>query len=298
MPDAGDMERRSWLDMLKATFSSFMKDKAPMRAAALSYYTAFALPPLLILITMVAGAVWSPDQVAQALERQFTGLIGPEGSATVRDMIASGERSGRGIGALLGFAGLLFGATGALVSLQDALNAIWNVKADPKSGGLRGFLLKRLLSLGMILGLGFLLVVSLAASAALAALSDMIGTEGIVMQAVGTVVSLAILSVIFAAIYKFLPDAEVTWQDVWVGGAVTALLLELGKLLLGLYLGAKNPGSAFGAASALAVILVWIYYAAMLVLLGAEFTQKFAARRGHVIGETKTAEGAESARAA
>lgn len=281
------MATRSWAASLKATFKDFMRDKAPKRAAALSYYTAFALPPLLILITMVAGAIWSPDQVAQALERQFSGMIGPDGAATVRGMVASGDKANGALGTVLGLLGLIFGATGALISLQDALNAVWNVKEDPKSGGIKGFLLKRLLSLGMILGLGFLLVVSLAASAALAAVSDMIGTEGIVMQIIGTGVSLAILSFIFAAIYKYLPDADVRWGDVWVGGVVTAVLLELGKLLLGLYLGAKNPGTAFGAASALAVILVWIYYSAMLVLLGAEFTQQYAARRGHVIGEVR-----------
>lgn len=283
------MTTQSWPTTLKATFKDFMADKAPMRAAALSYYTAFALPPLLILITMVAGAIWSPDQVAQSLERQFAGMIGPEGAATVRNMVASADRSNGIVGSLLGFAGLIFGATGALISLQDALNAVWNVEADPKTGGIKGLLFKRLLSLGMILGLGFLLVVSLAASAALAALSEMIGTEGVVMQAIGTIVSLAILSLIFAAIYKYLPDADVRWSDVWVGGVVTAILLELGKLLLGLYLGAKNPGTAFGAASALAVILVWIYYSAMLVLLGAEFTQQYAARRGHQIGHASSA---------
>jgi membrane protein len=278
------MANQSWSATLKNTFKDFMRDKAPMRAAALSYYTAFALPPLLILITMIAGAVWSPDQVARALEQQFSGMIGAEGASTVRNMVASGERSNGTLGTVLGFAGLIFGATGALISLQDALNAVWNVKVDPKSGGIKGFLLKRLLSLGMILGLGFLLVVSLAASAALAALSSMIGNEGVVMQVIGTGVSLAILSFIFAAIYKYLPDADVTWGDVWIGGVVTAVLLEVGKLALGLYLGAKTPGTAFGAASALAVILVWIYYSAMLVLLGAEFTQQYAARRGHVIG--------------
>ena len=279
------MKRRSWAATLKGTFRDFMADKAPMRAAALSYYTAFALPPLLILITMVAGAIWSPEEVGRALETQFSGLIGPDGATTVRDMVASGRQSNGAVGTILGLAGLIFGATGALVSLQDALNAIWNVKEDPGNGGIRRFVLKRLLSLGMILGLGFLLVVSLAVSAALAALSAVVGREGIVMQTLGTVVSLAILGFIFAAIYKFLPDADVAWSDVWVGGMVTAMLLELGKLLLGLYLGAKNPGTAFGAASALAVILVWIYYSAMLVLLGAEFTQQFAARRGHVIGD-------------
>ena len=283
------MEKQSWLGMLRAAARDFMEDKCPMRAAALSYYTAFALPPLLILLTMIAGAVWSPDEVAGALESQFAGMIGPDGARTVRDMVNTGERSGGALGTILGFAGLLFGATGALVSLQDALNAVWEVRQDPRTGGLKNFLLKRLLSLGMILGLGFLLVVSLAVSTVLSALGDVIGNESVIMQVVGVLVSLSVLSVIFAAIFKYLPDVEVRLGDVWAGSLVTAVLLEVGKLLLGLYLGSRNPGSAFGVASALAVLLVWIYYAAMLVLLGAELTQQLAARRGHTIGLTKRA---------
>ena len=278
------MEQKSWVATIKAAFKDFMDDKCPMRAAALSYYTAFALPPLLILLTMIAGAVWSPDQVTRAIETQFSGMIGPESAATVREMIRTGERSDGTLGTILGVAGLLFGATGALISLQDALNAVWEVRQDPKATGITHFLLKRLLSLGMILGLGFLLIVSLAVSAALSALGDAIGNDTIVMQAVGMLVSLAVLSVIFAAIFRLLPDTDVQWRDVWVGALVTAVLLEVGKMLLGLYLGSKNPGSAFGAASALAVLLVWIYYAAMLVLLGAELTQAIAARRGRFIG--------------
>lgn len=279
----------SWLGTARTAFRDFMEDKCPMRAAALSYYTAFALPPLLILVTMTAGAVWSPDEVTRAIETQFAGMIGPESAGTVRDMIRTGEQSSGPLGTLLGFAGLLFGATGALVSLQDALNAVWEVKQDPKARGIKHFFLKRLLSLGMILGLGFLLIVSLAVSAALSALGEAIGNESVVMQVVGVLVSLVTLIVIFAAIYKYLPDTDVPWGVVWVGGVVTAVLLELGKVLLGLYLGSKNPGSAFGAASALAVILVWIYYSAMLVLLGAELTQAIASRRGHIIGEQKRA---------
>ena len=281
------MEQQSWLGTIKTAFKDFMEDKCPMRAAALSYYTAFALPPLLILLTMIAGAVWSPDEVAGALESQFAGMIGPDGARTVRDMVNTGERSNGALGTILGFAGLLFGATGALVSLQDALNAVWEVRQDPKAGGVKNFLLKRLLSLGMILGLGFLMVVSLAVATILSALGDAIGNESVIMQVIGVLVSLSVLSVIFAAIFKYLPDVDVRWGDVWAGALVTAMLLEVGKLLLGLYLGTRNPGSAFGVASALAVLLVWIYYAAMLVLLGAELTQALAGRRGHSIGSAK-----------
>lgn len=272
------------LSVIKAAFRDFMEDKCPMRAAALSYYTAFALPPLLILVTMIAGAVWSPAEVTRGIESQFSGMIGPDAAGTVHDMLDTSKRSNGTLATVLGFLGLLFGATGALISLQDALNMVWEVKEDPKSGGIAGFLRKRLLSLGMILGLGFLLIVSLAVSAALSALGKAIGNESVVMQVVGMLVSLAVLTVIFAAIFRYLPDVEVRWGDVWLGALLTAILLEVGKMLLGLYLGSRNPGSAFGAASALAVLLVWIYYAAMLVLLGAELTQAIAAKRGHVIG--------------
>jgi len=275
---------RGPLAILKSSAKDFMADNCMLRAAALSYYTVFALPPLLILLTMLVGAIWSPETVQQALQTQFAGLVGADGGKVVSDMIASGQRGNRNVlGTVLGFAGLLFGATGAFVSLQEALNRVWEVKPDPARGGLKIFLTKRLLSLGMLMGFVFLMVVSLAVTAALSALKTAIGDVGIVLQVVNVVVSLVILGGIFATMFKYLPDAQIAWKDVAVGGIATALLFELGKFVIGLYLGRGNPTRAFGAASALAVIFIWVYYAGILVLFGAEFTKEWAQRRGQGI---------------
>jgi len=271
------------VQLVKATASDFSHDQCGLRAAALGYYTVFALPPLLILLITVAGFVWSPDAIQRAVETQFGDLTGPDGARAVRDMVSSAHHGHRGIvGTVLGSAGLIFGATGAFLALQEALNVVWEVGPDPARGGVRQFITKRLLSLGMVMGLGFLLAVSLALTALLSALGGMLG-NGMLMQALALLLSTAILTLVFAAMFKFLPDATVAWRSVWVGGIVTAVLFELGKFALGLYLGHSQPGNAFGAASALAVILIWIYYAGMLVLFGAEFTQHFAAQRGHTI---------------
>jgi membrane protein len=298
-------EKRGVLGIAKAALRDFMADECGVRAAALCYYTVFALPPLLMLLLIVAGAVWGADAVSAALEKQFAGLLGAEGGRAVRDMVASGQTANKGTASALGAAGLLFGATGAFFALQQALNHVWEVKPDPARGGIKRFITKRLLSLGMVMVLAFLLVVSLAVTAAISALSGRIGASGVVLQVVSLAVSLAVLSVTFAALFKFLPDAEVSWHDVLVGGLVTAVLFELGKLGIGLYLGKSDPGSAFGTASALAVILVWIYYAGMLVLLGAEVTQQYAEARGagirpkegavRVVKEELTLRGAEAA---
>lgn len=275
--------------LVKASAKDFAQDKCSLRAAALCYYTIFALPPLLILLITVAGFIWSPVAIQHAMESQFGDLMGPEGARTVSDMLSSGRQGSRGmVGTVLGAAGLIVGATGAFLALQDALNVVWEIGPDPRHGGVRRFITKRVLSLGMVMGLGFLLVVSLALTAVLSALGGLLG-NGTVMQVLSFLLSIAILSVVFSAMFKFLPDAIIEWRSVWVGGIVTAVLFEIGKFVLGLYLGHSQPGNAFGAASALAMILVWIYYAGMLVLFGAEFTQQYAASRGHQIAPKKGA---------
>ena len=271
------------LSLLKKTFKDFNEDECPMLAAALAYYTVFALPPLLILLIMVAGAVWDPADVERALETQFAGLVGSDAGRAVREMIRQGEKAGeRGVVAtILGTVALLFGATGAFIQLQNALNRAWEVKPDPRRGGIRNFIGKRLLSLGMVLGIAFLLVVSLAMSAAVSAVgSSLTFIPEPALHAVNLVLSLVIFTLLFAALFKVLPDAEIEWRHVWVGAAVTTVLFVLGKFLIGLYLGRSEPGSAFGAASALAVILVWVYYAGMILLFGAEFTQAWAKEKG------------------
>jgi membrane protein len=270
--------------IFRSTLDEFSRDQCTLRAAALCYYTVFALPPLLIIIIMLAGLVWNPESVQRAIETQFAGLIGADGARTAREMVSSAHNARHGVVATaLGIGGLLLGSTGAFLSLQAALNAVWEVKPDPKQGGIKRFIAKRLLSLGMLMGLAFLLVVSLAVTAAISALGQALGGIGAAMQVVNMVLSLGILSMLFAAMFKLLPDAVVAWRSVWAGGVLTAVLLEVGKFVIGLYLGHSNPGNAFGGASALAVILVWIYYSGMLVLFGAEFTQAVASSLGHSI---------------
>lgn len=268
--------------LLRKTIKDFLEDECPVRAAALAYYTVFALPPLLILLILLAGLVWDPADVQRALGAQFATLIGAEAAATITDMVQRADRPDTGgIGTtVLGIAGLLFGATGAFLQLQGALNHAWEVKPDPERAGWKHFVFKRLLSLGMILGIAFMLVVSLAISAAITALGTRFSPlPEPALHIVNDVVTFAVVTVLFAAIFVYLPDTNVPWRAAWVGALVTSLLFVIGKLLIGLYLGRSEPGNAYGAASALAVILVWIYYSGMIVLLGAELTQVWSKRR-------------------
>jgi len=276
------------LDLTKETFKEFFKDNATWKAAALSYFTVFALAPLLVLVLQVASLLFDPAQVRDALTGQFSALMGQDVANQVQTMMNNAERqtaSGSGFRLILSIAGLLFGATGAFVSLQDALNSAWEVEPDPKRGGIKNFIFKRFLSLGMVLGIAFLLLVSLAVTAALSAVGDYLfgGSGTVFAEGLNFVLTFAIISLLFAAMFKVLPDAKVEWRDVWVGAIATALLFVVGKFLIGLYIGQSNPGSAFGAAGALAVLLVWIYYAAIILMLGAEFTQAWMKMHGRTI---------------
>jgi membrane protein len=268
---------------LKRILKDFSEDECSVRAAALAYYTVFALPPLLILLTVVVGIFWDPVEVQSTLERQFSTLVGDEGGRAIREMLSRAEQPGSGglVASVLGLAALAFGSLGAFMQLQGALNRAWEVKPDPAQGGVRQFIAKRVLSLGMILAVAFLLIVSLAVSALLSALGSKLAfIPEPALHAADVTLSFGVLTLLFAAIFRFLPDAEIAWRDVWTGALVTALLFVAGKFVIGFYLGRSAPGDPFGAASALAVILVWIYYAGMIVLFGAEFTQAWAERRG------------------
>jgi membrane protein len=277
-----------WVDLLKRTATNFSEDNGTRFAAALSYYTVFSLPPLLILLLLVLGAVLDPQDIQALLEGQVGELLGPAGSAQVGTMLEQADRpdlSGP-VAAVLGVGALMFGAVGAFVELQNALNRIWHVAPDPERGGIRTFISQRLMSFGMLVTLAFLLLVSLLVSALLTAFGDALGEilpaalSGIALQAINLAVSLAVIALLFAVLFRFVPDAEVAWRDVLVGGFVTAVLFTVGKFALGFYLGRSDPGSAFGAAGALALLLVWIYYSAIILFLGAEFTQAWATRRG------------------
>jgi membrane protein len=222
------------------------------------------------------------------MERQISGLMGPAGADQVRTILAHAQRPGSEnlIAAVLGVVGLLLGATGVFGQLQAALDKVWEVAPDPRQG-VRGFILKRVFSLGMVLGLGFVLLASLVLSTIISAFGDSLA--GLLpswlsepfLFALDLGFSIGVISLLFAAIFKVLPDARVAWRDVWVGGFFTSVLFAVGKVVLGLYLGSSNPGEAFGAAGALALMLVWIYYTSMIVLFGAEFTEAWAKRRGH-----------------
>lgn len=283
-----------WLAMLKASASDFMNDDCPTQAAALSYYTVFSLPPLLLLILLLVGAILDPEQVRGALQSQIGGVLGPSGAKEVQTILEHARHPGGNglVATIVGIVVLAVGAIGAFGQLQAALNHAWEVKPDPQAGGIKSFLMKRLFSFGMVLAIGFLLLVSLALSAALSALGGALGRfglSGVVLEVINFAISFAVIAALFAGIFKVMPDAEIATKDVLVGAIATAFLFTLGKFLLGFYLGHSNPGEAFGAAGSLALLLVWIYYSSMIVLFGAEFTQTWAERRGSGIAPEKGA---------
>lgn len=289
--------RRGLFGVVKDTIKSFSEDDCPTMAAALSYYTVFSLPPLLVLLLTILGAVLDPQDIQGTIEAQMREAMGPSGAAQVQTILANADRPGAGglVPTILSVVALLLGATGVFGQLQAALNKAWNVAPDPEKGGIKNMLLKRVFGVGMVLGLAFILLVSLVVSAVLSAFGEELGRflpSGLsapVLEAINFVGSLAVISLLFGAIFKVLPDAQIAWRDVAVGAVVTALLFVAGKFALGLYLGRSNPGEAFGAAGALALMLVWIYYSSMIVLLGAEFTQAWAERRGSGIVPEKGA---------
>src|SRR4051812_24914639 len=244
-------------ELVKESAKDFSQDECPRMAAALAYYTVFALPPLLILILMLVGSFVSRETVSEALSGQVGGMIGSDGAKTIQAMINQSKEPGGGVvPTILGLAAVVLGATGAFMQLQTALDRAWEVKPDPRAGGLKNFIFKRVLSLGMVLGIAFLLLVSLALSSVLSVVGGFIGNlipggSAVVAWIVAELVSFAVIFLLFATIFKILPDAEIAWKDVWVGALLTALLFEIGKTALGIYLGHSNPGKAYGAAGSL-----------------------------------------------
>ena len=276
------------IGIVKDTFKDFSDDNCPRMAAALSYYTVFSLPALLILLLAIISVFVDPSDARGRLMDQITGLVGPQGGDAMRTMIEHANQNSGGVMAVVGIITLILGATGAFAQLQDALNTAWEVKPDPKQGGLKKFIGKRFLSFGMILVIAFMLLVSFVISAMVSALGDFLnnymgGAGEIVGHVLQIVIGLAVTWLLFAMMFKVLPDAKIGWKDVWVGAFVTALLFTIGRFLIGLYLGKSSSANAFGAAAALAIIFVWIYYAAIILFLGAEFTQVWVKRQGRVI---------------
>lgn len=275
--------RNAW-DLIKTTIKEWQEDKAARLGAALAYYTIFSLAPLLVIAIAVAGLVFGQEAAQGQIMNQIAGLIGPQNAQLLQTMIQNASQPGTSIVAtVLGLATLLLGATGVFGQLQDALNTMWEVQ--PKPGrGLLGLIKDRFLSFAMVLGTGFLLLVSLVLSAALAALGTFVGgllpAPGLVLEVINFIVSFGTITLLFAAIYKLLPDVKIAWRDVWIGAVVTALLFTIGRTLIGVYIGRTSTASTYGAAGALVVILLWTYYSAQILFLGAEFTQVYANRYG------------------
>jgi membrane protein len=287
------MSPKTIFEMLKETYSEWSEDKASRLAAALAYYTVFSLAPLVIIVLAILGFFFSGNRVEEFLIEQFGGLIGPEGAEITGQIIENANQpSSSLVAGLIGVATLLFGATGVFAQLQDSLNTIWEVTPNPDRG-IMGMIKDRFLSFTMILGIGFLLLVSLLLSAMLAALNEFITgllPEAVILgQVMNFVVSFGLITLLFAMIYKILPDVEIAWSDVWIGAAVTALLFSVGKFLLGFYLGNQSFGSTYGAAGSILILLLWVYYSAQILLFGAEFTQVYARRFGSRIKPSENA---------
>lgn len=270
--------------MVRDSVQAWIDDQAPSRGAALAYYTLFSMAPLLLIVVSVAGLWLGPQAAEGEIYAQLKGFMGESGAKAVQDVLQSVNRpEGGAVATLVGLVLMLLGATTVFAELQSTLDHIW--RAPPvKSGGLWALLRARLLSFGLILGLGFLLVVSLAMSAMVALLqawwSPHLAGWGLVLKALNLGVGFALMTAVFAMIYKIMPRVRVVWRDVWVGALVTAALLTVGRWGIGLYLGEGAVASGFGAAGSLVAVLVWVYYSAQIFLLGAEFTWVYAKTLG------------------
>ena len=279
------MRISSTWELLKETFQEWQSDKVPLWAAALAYYTAFSLAPLLVIAIAIAGAVFGQEAARGEVVGQIQGLVGKQGAEAIQAMLQNTQQPGSGgtVATIVGIAALLLGASGVFGQLQDALNAIWGVQ--PKPGrGMKFFIQNRFMSFAMVLVIGFLLLVSLLLSAGLAAFSAFVGhffpDVAIIGRILNFVISFGVMIVLFALIYKVMPDVKVPWRYLWTGAIVTALLFNIGKFLIGMYLGSGSVSSTYSAAASLGIILLWVYYSAQILLLGAEFTKVYAYRYG------------------
>jgi membrane protein len=271
--------------LVKAAAISWSDDYAPSMGAALAYYTTFSAAPLLLIVVSVAGLVFGAEAARGEIFSQLRGMLGEEGALAIQGLLESVSKPKEGVLAtVVGVVVLLVGATTVFAELQDSLDRIWRAPVRQRSSGLWKLLRARVLSFGMIMGIGFLLMVSLVVSAALSALgrwwAPLFGAWEITLQIVNLLVSFGLVTVIFAMIYKIMPRAKVEWRDVWIGAAVTSVLFSIGKSLIGLYIGKSGITSGFGAAGSLAVVLIWVYYSAQIFLLGAEFTWVYAHSHG------------------
>ena len=270
----GPARRRS---LLRETAREFHADRPMELAAAVSYYSLLSLAPIVLVTVAVMGLAFGREAVEGRIVLEMRGLVGESGAVVIQSVLSNASNPADGwISLAIGVVTLLIGATTVFVQLQDALNRIWDVEAHPKKNAIWTFIEERLLSLAMVLGVGFLLLVSLIVSSALSALGDWFGgsaaTSPRLLQVVNTLLSLGVITLLFAMMFKFLPDAKVSWRHVWSGALTTAILFTVGKYLIGLYLGRASVGSAYGAAGSVVVVMVWVYYASLIFFFGAELT--------------------------
>jgi membrane protein len=273
---------KAWA-LVKETFNEFLEDNVFRLSAALAYYALFSIGPLILLTMGSFGLVFGEERVSSQLKDQMVAYLGPEVSEGIQQMLVTQNKKSSLTATIIGIVGLLIGATGVFGQLQDALNTIWEVKTKPGLG-IMGFIRTRFLSLAMVFGIGFLLLVSLLLETFIAAFSDYIGfimeIPKSTIYLANTGISFATVTVLFAMIFKFLPDVEVRWKDVWIGALGTAVLFALGKFLLGFYLGRESTSSAYGAAGSIVIVLLYFYYSSFILILGAEFTQVYARMMG------------------
>lgn len=284
------------LRILWTAFKQWITAGVGRMGASLAYYTLFAITPMLLIVIAIAGSVYGEEAVRGELVGQIDQVIGPNGAELVESLLRNARQGDRStLATILGAITFLLGATGAFIQLQNALNEIWRVKSRPGNDIVR-FLLDRARSFGMIVGLGFILLVSLVIDAGISAAYSWAGgyLPGVpwILDGLNTLFGLAVITVVFALVYRILPDVELTWGDVWLGAVITAVLFAIGKRLIGLYLGQATPASAYGAAGSVVIIMVWVWFSAQVVLLGANITRvAVRARLGKVrptaIGETK-----------
>jgi membrane protein len=274
------MRPRAIFVLLKATYSEWSRDKAPRMSAALAYYTIFSLAPLLIIAIAIAGLAFGVQAAQGEITGQIQGLIGRDGAKAIQAMIQSAHKPAHGaIASAVGVIALFVGASGVLGEMQDALNSIWHVSPEVTTG-FRSFIKARFLSFGMVFGIGFLLLVSLLLSAFLAAVAKYVGgilpIPAVLLESLDFLFSLLSITVLFAMIFKLLPNTKIAWSDVWVGAVLTSLLFTAGKFVIGFYIGKSVSASAYGAAGSLVIVVAWIYYSALLLYFGAEFTRVYA----------------------
>jgi membrane protein len=284
---------KRYIDLFKQTWTEFGEDKAQRLGAALAYYTVFSIAPLLLIAISIAGLVFGHKAAQGEIEQQLAGTLGQSTAKALNEMVlnASKPKSGT-IAMIIGIVSLLFGAAGVFGQLQAALDTIWNVE-KPKTSGFIGLIKDRFLSMAMVFGIGFLLLVTLVIDTAISAMGHFLGSRlpggEALLQTAQILISFGLVTVLFALTFRYLPHIRVAWKDVWLGAAFTSLLFVLGKFGLSLYIGKASVGSAYGAAGSLVVILIWVYWSAQILFFGAEFTQVYARAHGSMAGDPSKA---------